>query len=198
MLEGYEYLEGISALIPNSFQVTAEAHKKSLLDSVYLGESLSETFKNDRINQLEIIKNELQTISRERVQIEVFSRQTISEAKKLKFEQKQKEMHLRYLSRTRNINVNNDNNNNQIYKVVPTTIPYSNNDINQPIKLPQYYPPDHVSRQKKENNKNKIISNSIYHNRMVLLLLLFFYDNYIFILAILWQLFVLILFIRSI
>jgi hypothetical protein len=81
-VEGYEYLEGISASLPSALGSIAETHRKTILDAVNVDLNISSN--NQEIDRrLHILRAELQSLSHERVVNEVLSRETISSAKRM-------------------------------------------------------------------------------------------------------------------
>lgn len=81
LIDGYEYLDSISAQIPESIRETAVAHKKSMLDVAHvLGPSYEQNY-NAHTKELDRLRAELQSIAHERVVVDVLTRQTIRHAK---------------------------------------------------------------------------------------------------------------------
>jgi hypothetical protein len=84
LVDGYEYLDSISAQVPESLRENAAAHKKSLLDvAQLLGPSYEQNYLNHN-KELDRLRSELQSITHERVIVDVLTRQSIKQAKKKK------------------------------------------------------------------------------------------------------------------
>ena len=82
LIDGYEYLDSISAQVPESLRETAMAHKKNMLDvSHVLGPSYEQNYAA-HTKELDRLRGELQSIAHERVVVDVLTRQTIRQAKK--------------------------------------------------------------------------------------------------------------------
>ena len=80
--DGYEHLGAVAGQIPKAFQELASGHRKSIMEAAHVLEI--EDKENDKIigQQLNYLKRELQSIAQERVVIDVFTRGTISRAKR--------------------------------------------------------------------------------------------------------------------
>jgi hypothetical protein len=84
LVDGYEYLDSISAQVPESLRENAAAHKKSLLDvAQLLGPSYEQNYLNHN-KELDRLRSELQSITHERVVVDVLTRQSIKQAKRKK------------------------------------------------------------------------------------------------------------------
>ena len=84
LVDGYEYLDSISAQVPESLRENAAAHKKSLSDvAQLLGPSYEQNYINHN-KELDRLRSELQSITHERVVVDVLTRQSIKQAKKKK------------------------------------------------------------------------------------------------------------------
>ena len=83
LVDGYEYLQGLSTQLPEMFVETANSHRKTLQDAIH---SLSdEDQANIAIQEkiLQKVRGELQSISHERVIMNVLMRPAITETKRI-------------------------------------------------------------------------------------------------------------------
>ena len=89
LVDGYEYLDSISAQIPQSLRDSAALHKKTMLDvmgsatATVLGE---DTSYQEHTKELDRLRSELQSISHERVVVDILTRQTMKDARSAKIQ----------------------------------------------------------------------------------------------------------------
>jgi len=87
LVDGYEYLDSISAQIPQSLRDTAALHQKTMLD-VMGNDAAVEGVDNyqEHTKELDRLRSELQSISHERVVVDILTRQTMKDARNAKIQ----------------------------------------------------------------------------------------------------------------
>ena len=91
LIDGYDYLNTLSSQLPDTIQSNAYNYKQSLLYPSSNTTTHSTAYETDDSNiQLQHIKNELKSISYERMVVDVLTRQTINNTKKMNDKHKNK------------------------------------------------------------------------------------------------------------
>ena len=80
--DGYDHLDQVATNIPEYFREMATAHKNTILDAAGIMAVDEKENMAQQSQQLDLLKRELQSISHERVIVDVFTRSTISRAKR--------------------------------------------------------------------------------------------------------------------
>jgi hypothetical protein len=75
LVDGYEYLDSISAQIPESLREIAATHRKALDDASEILTRKDKLNSKDSAGELERLKAELRSITHERIVVDVFSKQ---------------------------------------------------------------------------------------------------------------------------
>lgn len=86
LVDGYEYLDSISAQIPQSLRDTAALHKKTMLDVMGDAAVLGNDNYQEHTKELDRLRSELQSISHERVVVDILTRQTMKDARSAKIQ----------------------------------------------------------------------------------------------------------------
>ena len=88
LVDGYEYLDSISAQIPQSLRDTAAVHKKTMLDVMASDSAavVGDDNYQEHTKELDRLRSELQSISHERVVVDILTRQTMKDARSAKIQ----------------------------------------------------------------------------------------------------------------
>ena len=86
LIDGYEYLDSMSAQIPQSLRETAALHKKSMLDVMGDAAVVGDDDYQEHTKELDRLRSELQSISHERVVVDILTRQTMKDARSAKIQ----------------------------------------------------------------------------------------------------------------
>ena len=86
LVDGYEYLDSISAQIPQSLRDTAAIHKKTMLDVMGDAAVVGDDNYQEHTKELDRLRSELQSISHERVVVDILTRQTMKDARSAKIQ----------------------------------------------------------------------------------------------------------------
>ena len=80
--DGYEHLGAVAGQIPEAFREVASMHRKSMVDAAGILDIEDKENESAINKQISYLKRELQSIAQERVVVDVFTRGTISRAKR--------------------------------------------------------------------------------------------------------------------